>query len=674
MLKNKTDKSYKTRSIKTKLVIVFVFISIITVSSMSISSYFLGTKKLVEEKKNNFQNLTKLHSKEIENWFENEIFNFKGLETAIVSNDTTNKRRLIKVMGDFMEVNPGNSYYIAFPDKKIYMGSGVELPSHFDPTSRSWFKDALSSGDYVVSSPYLDVDSGNMVIAISKKITFKNGDVAVIASDIQITNVVTQILEANHSDNLVFLIDGDGDIVAHPSEGLNPTEDGLTNISSLDSFDKLNSTIQNGSSSHSFNDYEGKSRYFYSYQIGGTTWKLVSGIDAGVVDQAMVDSFIGTLIAVIVLLILSITLGILFSNSISRPILRLKDLSIQLANKDLQLSFNPADEKRKDEIGDLTYNFRIMADNFSEFISGVSGSAVTIERTSRSLEDKNSAISTISQEIANTVSELAKGAMNQAEDTGNGVNRTVDLAKIIENNHVLNENVDNSILNIKNNANEGKVVLNTLVNYSQENEQISKEIFEIVIATQESSRNINIASDMIAGIADQTNLLALNAAIEAARAGEAGKGFSVVAEEIRKLAEDSTESTKNIHDIVITLIERADYAVNKMNEAAEIVSRQRETVSETESKFTDILDAIGKAESSIKEVMASSTEVEEKKNDIIGILESLAAIAEENAASTEEVSASTEEASAQLHEISAESQTLVEISDVLKDEIGKFKL
>jgi methyl-accepting chemotaxis protein len=122
--------------------------------------------------------------------------------------------------------------------------------------------------------------------------------------------------------------------------------------------------------------------------------------------------------------------------------------------------------------------------------------------------------------------------------------------------------------------NEGLKEIETLSMKTEENNKASMEIYEVILKTNQSSNKIGEASSVIASIAEQTNLLALNAAIEAARAGDAGRGFSVVADEIRKLAEKSSTSTKDIYNMVNELQRNAQEAVHTMKKISATIKER----------------------------------------------------------------------------------------------------
>lgn len=183
---------------------------------------------------------------------------------------------------------------------------------------------------------------------------------------------------------------------------------------------------------------------------------------------------------------------------------------------------------------------------------------------------------------------------------------------------------------------------------------------------------IKSAGEMIRSIAEQTNLLALNAAIEAARAGESGRGFAVVAEEIRKLAENSSAFTEQINQSVVELLNRTNYAVEKINESASIVEEQSFNVNDAENRFDGIAVSVNELRQALDSIVASNAMTIEAQENLSGIMENLSALSEENAASTEEIAASAQTQTASFEEIAHESERLSELSGNLKEIVEKF--
>lgn len=424
-------------------------------------------------------------------------------------------------------------------------------------------------------------------------------------------------------------------------------------------------------------DYNGKHMYSAYAPIPGTHWILIN-----VAESAEVLSQVNTMsILIFGITAIFIAIGIISSfilgRSIARPIQDLSKEILKISDYDLtltEMAYGEKYVKKKDEVGIIAKAIRTMQSNLVLLIKDISRDAESVASSSEQLTATSEQSASAAEEVAKTIEEIANGASDQAQETTSGATEIDALARIIGHELELVEVLNHSAETVNKLKDEGFIVLKDLEQKTAENNQASKNVHSMIIETNESAERIEKASDMIKNIADQTNLLALNAAIEAARAGEAGRGFSVVADEIRKLAEQSNVFASEISSIIVELGSKTNQAVKTMESANVIVTSQLNSLKNTHTKFTGIADAIEDVKRVVSDLNASSATMIEKKNQITSIIENLSAISQENAAGTEEASASVEEQTAAMAQIADASMELAKLAEAMQRRISKFSI
>lgn len=306
----------------------------------------------------------------------------------------------------------------------------------------------------------------------------------------------------------------------------------------------------------------------------------------------------------------------------------------------LSFEMKPQLLERRDEVGDIARAIQSLIHSLKEILSSITDSSKALEDFS---EQFSSSFLNISDSITNintAVEEIAGGATNQAHETMTANQRVAEMGQALEETSINVETLNSS-------SEKMKEYNKTAGDNLDELNEISEKTRESVVAVQkqtnltnQSAQQIREATELITDIAAQTNLLSLNASIEAARAGENGKGFAVVADEIRNLSEQSRESAERIVEIVNALIENSDTSVRTMNEVVENIEVQNDKLSQTGNMFQSLNVEINEVAGAITQIRQQTEALNEHKETVTGIVDSLAAIAQENAASTEETSAS----------------------------------
>lgn len=388
-----------------------------------------------------------------------------------------------------------------------------------------------------------------------------------------------------------------------------------------------------------------------------------------------------TIIVVGICIALILGLGIIISYYVgcylTKPIIAVTNRMESLAQLDFTIGKHMEAAKnldRKDEIGTMTRALRHMRDNVCDFIAKTAETAQQVAAASEELTATSQAASVSSEEVAKTIEEIARGASDQAQDTESTAMNMEQMGDLLEKDGRHIQSLNKAVVEIDREKESGFLILKDLVDKTAMSSEAAQSIAEVILRNNESAEKIESASDMIQSIADQTNLLALNAAIEAARAGEAGRGFSVVADEIRKLAEQSNRFTEDIRKVIDELKIQSQKAVQTVEEVKQIVDSQSISVGETESRFKGIAKAIDDMKGIIVALNQSAEQMLDNKNEIIGLTQNLSAISEENAASTQEASATIDAQVANIEDIAKSGEALAIIAEELQVLIQKFKI
>jgi methyl-accepting chemotaxis protein len=328
----------------------------------------------------------------------------------------------------------------------------------------------------------------------------------------------------------------------------------------------------------------------------------------------------------------------------------------------------------KDEFGHIMTGISRMVTSTRSLLNDVKDKTQILKDTSKILRDTSSQTSLIANEVAESVSGIADGALDQAKDTMNGVSLMKEFDEIVRKNSELMDFLNTLVNDVKNLKNNGIESVDVLTKTTEISNTSNEKVRSITLQTNENVLKIQSVSDMIQSISDQTNLLALNASIEAARAGEAGKGFAVVADEIRMLAEQSNEFTQEIAGIIDDLTKGIGQAIIALEEVKRSSDSQNQSVQSTSDNFNGIAKTITDIESALEKINESEEVMIVQKDNLLNIFENLSAISEENSASTQQIAASSEEQSSAMEEVSQASSSLDTLATELSNQIERYSI
>ncbi|MEK4347938.1 methyl-accepting chemotaxis protein [Paenibacillus sp. FSL P4-0184] len=386
-------------------------------------------------------------------------------------------------------------------------------------------------------------------------------------------------------------------------------------------------------------------------------------------NNAMITSFGVTGLSVVLALILAL----LISGRIIKP---LRDVNTQLkeiADGDADLT-RKLNVRSKDEIGELAFNFNKMTENLGSMIEQVKLSANSLANSSTNLTSDSGVTAGATERISDIIGEVALGTAKQMNDLQTN---TISFSEI----SIGIGQIASSVQDISEashcSASFAIAGDESLLAAGQQMESINRSIQSLSLQVQgfvNRSQDIGSIVGVIKGIASQTNMLALNATIEAARAGEQGRGFAIVADQVRKLAEQSTESANQIAEMASGIQSEADNAMKVMMSSMSEVRGGTEIIQQAGRSFSEIRLSIDSLAEQVQEVSGAVEEITAATDEIVESLRSVTTIAETTAASTQHVSAASQEQRASVEQIASSASELNLMAHGLQGLVARFNV
>ena len=431
-------------------------------------------------------------------------------------------------------------------------------------------------------------------------------------------------------------------------------------------------------------------KYGYSIEFQPYHWVIGTGVWIDEIDAIVAQkeaklaanlrtSILESLGVIVLLQILLALFSRYIGANIARPIVRTTERLGVMGTGDFRLEGEAAAEmqelaSRPDELGTMAQAMQEMNEKVRALMRNVAQTAEYLAASSEELTSSAEQAADVSQSIAESIVKVAGACSEQFDDVQTANEHTKKLTQHMQDFEGHLEETGQQVQKTSNVATEGRQGVATAVTGMQSIETNVSHIAELIEGLGENSKQIGEIVDTIAGIAEQTNLLALNAAIEAARAGEHGRGFAVVADEVRKLAEQSQEAASEISERIGRIQSSTQEAVDAMHQGLSEVMDGTKTVQGAGTSFDGIASMVGKAAAASQAMQSSVERLTQSIGRIDAAVEEINTKSRSVADEAQTVSAATEEETASMHEIADASRKLAEQAQNLQNSIAVFKI
>lgn len=641
---------------RAKTALIVSLIVLISLGSVSLTGYLLSKKTLTETNNELISNIAENRGKDVQNFLDDavtkvqDIALLEGLENAEPEEGV---KALARVFPHYKDTFDNISFANAQGTRWNYKGEKDTI------ADRKYFADAMSTRKPAVSDVLISNTTGKLSVVVAAPILdTQNNSKGIAYATLSLAKLQEMNGKLKYGESgFGFIFDDKGMILSH---GKNVELVGKLELGKDDVKDSLKAVWQNRKEDKdkviTYNlEGEEASALIVPIKLNSSNiWYFTLSVNKKEIMQDVRKLSLTFMIVSAVFIGLAILISIIYSGKIVSPIVKLNNITQAIAKGDLRE--RNISNKSKDELGQLSSSINLMTNSLREMVRIIISKAESLAASSQELSATTEEYYASAQYVSAAVEKIQGNNLEQnsaIEQSGVDVQEGLT---IIDNLSSRTKQIVGTVEDTARVAGEGRLAVQEAVNQMKLLLDSSKQLQSFIDKLDHKSNEIGTITGSITGIAEQTNLLALNAAIEAARAGESGKGFSVVAEEIRKLAEQSQSSAGVISRLIEETQKETQAAVsvmdsfmNKINEGVLAVDNSREIfkrisletklATEMIAEMFNLLDNVSAGSTKISEAI---TRIEQASEATTNEIESISLNINQQTSATEEIASSVE--------------------------------
>ncbi len=613
-------------SIKTKFISLTIIVIILANIIIGIRSIIISSKIIKSSAQSVMQNQSESVSNLVQDVLEKEFLLLEGLaQIPSIGDDSVSLQEKTELLGHIKNMNPSKYNNIGYCSAE---GKSIVGPRIMDFSQRDLYKNAAKGLRYA-SEPSISTFQEEMWLMYYSVPVIRNG---------KFVGAVLSVVEGNDLDKIVSEIDiGDGyhPIVYDRNKGeiIGTADRSSTEVKENPALNEVLQTIQNSESGYlMYTDSITNIPMLVSYnsvKSDVAKWSVICAIPASHYLNGIKLIKDSAFAAFIVSLVLSVVLTTIFVTLILKPLVNVSKSMNDIASGNADLT-KRIEQISDDEVGKVVTGFNSFTSKMQTIVEDIQNSNSYLSQVGENLDNSTDETEKSIQGIIDNISDIHKqidiqsrsvtetaGAVNEIASNIDSLETMISkqasgvaqasnaVEQMIENINAVNQSVDLMTQSF-----------NELISSAKDGSILQSEVNEKIEEIKNQSETLQEANIAIASIAEQTNLLAMNAAIEAAHAGEAGKGFSVVADEIRKLSETSSQQSKTIGDHLTTIQNSIQNVVDSSNKSSLAFENMTDRITNTDSIVQKIKDAMYEQTEGSKQISDSLQAMNNSSNEV----------------------------------------------------------